>query len=52
MKKLPTDERYSEAEAQQRFETALRAALNTPPKPMKDIPKKRPKKPAHDAASS
>ncbi len=32
---------FDEAETQRRFETALRAALNTPPKPMKDLPRKR-----------
>jgi hypothetical protein len=48
---------YPEKEAQRRFETALRAALNTPPTPMKDLPKKTPKKssgasPAKRGASS
>ena len=37
----PPDERYSPEETQRRFDAALRAALNTPPKPMKDIPRKR-----------
>jgi hypothetical protein len=44
MKAGSTDDTYSDAEAQRRFEAALKAALNTPPKPMKDIPKKKPKK--------
>jgi hypothetical protein len=39
----PTDEdSYPAQEAQRRFEIALRAALNTPPKPLKDMPRKRP----------
>jgi hypothetical protein len=37
------DQQYSAKEAQQRFESALRGAFITPPKPMKDIPRKRPK---------
>jgi hypothetical protein len=41
--KYKRDEQYSEQEAQRRFETAIRAAFVTPPKPMKDIPRKRPK---------
>jgi hypothetical protein len=32
---------YSEEEAQARFTAALRAAVNTPPKPLKDRPEKR-----------
>jgi hypothetical protein len=36
-------ELFSEEESQQRFESALRGAFATPPKPMKDIPRKRPK---------
>jgi len=32
---------YSEREAQRRFMAALKAAVNTPPKPLKDAPKKR-----------
>jgi len=35
-----TDKQYSEQEAQQRFVAAVKAALNTPPKPMKDVPRK------------
>lgn len=34
------DDQYSEQEAQQRFEKLVRAALNTKPKPLKDVPKK------------
>jgi hypothetical protein len=34
-------EQYSKKEAQQRFEAALKSALNTPPKPLKDKPKLR-----------
>jgi hypothetical protein len=36
-------ESFSEQESQQRFEAALRGAFATPPKPMKDIPRKRQK---------
>jgi hypothetical protein len=36
-----SSEQYSEQEAQQRFMAALKAAVNTPPKPLKDVPKKR-----------
>jgi hypothetical protein len=45
------DEEYDEKEAQERFEAALRGALKTPHKPLKEKPKvkkaarKRPKKP-------
>ncbi len=35
-------EQYASEEAQRRFEKLLRTALNTPPKPMKDMPRKRP----------
>jgi len=31
------DEKYSDKEAQRRFETALRTALNTPPKPQSEM---------------
>jgi hypothetical protein len=37
---------YSEHEAQRRFMAALKSAVNTPPKPLKDVPKKRAKKQA------
>jgi hypothetical protein len=33
---------YSDEEAQRRFQALIRAALNTPPLHMKDIPRKRP----------
>jgi len=33
-------EQYSEQEAQQRFVAAVKAALNTPPAPLKDVPRK------------
>jgi hypothetical protein len=35
-----SDGSYNEQEAQQRFEKLVRAALNTKPKTLKDIPKK------------
>jgi hypothetical protein len=38
-------DQYSEDEAQRRFEALILAALNTPPKPLKDIPRKRPYRP-------
>ena len=37
------NETYDSAEVQRRFDAALRGAFTTPPKPMKDIPRKRPK---------
>lgn len=37
----PKDNQYNKDEAQRRFEAALRGAFITPPKPMKDIPRKR-----------
>jgi hypothetical protein len=36
------NESYSDDEAQRRFDSALRGAFSTPPKLMKDIPRKRP----------
>lgn len=36
-----SDDQYSEREAKKRFEAALKAAVNTPPKPLKDVAKKR-----------
>jgi hypothetical protein len=36
MKKALSDE-YSEAEAQRRFQDTLKAALSTPPKPLKSL---------------
>jgi hypothetical protein len=35
----PSDESYSEKEAQERFEAALRAGLKTPHRPLKEKPK-------------
>jgi hypothetical protein len=37
-------QKYDEKEAQQRFEAALRGALETPAKPLKDKPKLKAKK--------
>lgn len=34
-----TTEQYSDKETQERFEAALRGALKTPPKPLKEKPK-------------
>ena len=34
-------DKFSKQEAQRRFEAALRGAMNTPHKPLKDKPKKR-----------
>jgi hypothetical protein len=34
------DEQFSEQETQQRFERLVHSALNTKPKPLKDVPKK------------
>jgi hypothetical protein len=36
-------DQLDEKEAQRRFEKLVRTALNTPPKPMKDLPRKKPK---------
>lgn len=38
--KKPEDQ-HSEEETQRRFEALVRTALSTPPKPMKDMPRKR-----------
>ena len=43
MAKKPDE--YSDQEAQARFEAALKGALKTPPKPLKDKPKTRKKAP-------
>jgi hypothetical protein len=40
------EKQYSRKETQKRFEAALQGAFNTPPKPLKDVPKKRAKKQA------
>jgi hypothetical protein len=39
MAKDRVDENYSDAEPNKRFEAALKSALNTPHKPLKDKPK-------------
>ena len=38
----PSGEWFIDDEAQRRFEKLVQTALNTPPKPMKDVPRKRP----------
>jgi hypothetical protein len=38
------DGQYSAEEAQRRFMAALKAGVNTPPKPLKSMTPKRPKK--------
>lgn len=48
---MPEEERYSEDETQRRFEAALRAALRTPHKPMKALPRKRGRKPEREPVS-
>lgn len=35
----PKDDHYSDKEAKQRFEAALKSAMNTPHKPLKEKPK-------------
>ena len=40
---LSSGDDYSEQEAQQRFMAALKAAVNTPPKPLKSMTPKHPK---------
>jgi hypothetical protein len=42
MEEDEASDRLDEQEAQRRFEKLVRTALNTPPKPMKDMPRKRP----------
>jgi hypothetical protein len=39
MGKQTSDTQYGEQEAKERFEAALKSALNTPHKPLKDKPK-------------
>jgi hypothetical protein len=34
---MPTDDQYSEQEAQQRFEKLVKIALKSPPKPIKSM---------------
>jgi len=41
--KSKSKENFSEVEAAQRFDAALRGAFSTPPTAMKDLPRKRPK---------
>jgi hypothetical protein len=41
--KRENGDQYSKEEIARRFEATLRGAFSTPPKPMKDIPRKRPK---------
>jgi hypothetical protein len=43
MRKQPS-EPYTEEEAQSRFLASLKAAVNTAPKPLKSMTRKRPKK--------
>jgi hypothetical protein len=38
------DDQFSDKEAQRRFMATLKAAVNTPPKPLKSMTPKRPKK--------
>ena len=37
MTKIKAEDQYPEQEAQRRFMAALKAAVNTPPKPLKDM---------------
>lgn len=37
---MKDDDKYTEEEAQRRFLGTVRAALNTPPKQLKDMPRK------------
>ncbi len=43
MTKKPNED-YSQEEAQRRFMQSLKAAVNTPPKPLKSMTRSRPKK--------
>jgi hypothetical protein len=47
VKKMKNNDQYSDKEAGRRFMATLKAAVNTPPKPLKDVPKKRAKKQAN-----
>jgi hypothetical protein len=40
----PKGEKYTEEEAQRRFMQSLKGAVSTPPKPLKSVSPKRPKK--------
>ena len=50
--KKTSDDTYSAKEAKERFERALKAGLESPPKPLKDVPKKRDKKQRKDTSAS
>ncbi|MEA2951807.1 MAG: hypothetical protein QOJ96_1327 [Alphaproteobacteria bacterium] len=50
MTKSTDNENYSEKEAQRRFMASLKAAVTTPPKPLKSMTPKRPKKQRKRAA--
>jgi hypothetical protein len=52
MSKERIDENYSEEEAQERFEAALRGALKTPHEPLKEKPKKRASKQSRESNES
>ena len=43
MREKKADDQYSEKEAENRFQAALKGALNTAPKPLKSMTRKRPK---------
>jgi hypothetical protein len=43
------DEKFSKAETQKRFESALQGAFKTPPTPMNSLPRKRAKRKAKKA---
>jgi hypothetical protein len=43
VKRPRQSEQYAKNEAQRRFDAVLRGAFDTPPQPMKDIPRKRAK---------
>ena len=44
MTQKKSSDEYSAEEAQRRFMASLKAAVNTPPKPLKSMTPKRPKK--------
>jgi hypothetical protein len=54
MSKKGSGAHYPDDEAQARFEATLHAALNSPPRPLKDVPRQRPqsKREALKAAKS
>jgi hypothetical protein len=41
---MKSDEQFSDEEATRRMNDALKRALNTPPKPLSTVPRRRPKK--------